>query len=378
MEKIKVGMIAPDLMRNGITTVIMNYCRNFDFTMFSLTLLVGNNIDPEYKKECLALGVKIIDIPCKYESAIEYYKKLYNIINAKEFDIIHIHGNSSMIVPELAIAKIRGIKTVIAHSHNTTCDHKVLNSILKPIFLKLYTYGIACSEPAGKWMFGKRKFTVINNGIDTNRFEFNEVERKNFRKKLSVNDEPLIGHIGYFNEQKNQKFLIEFFNKLAALDKRVKLILVGNGKNFELIKNMVEKSKYKDRIILYGNTTKPYMIYNAIDLFLLPSLFEGLPLVLVEAQASGLECIASSNITENADLTSNVKFLSIENPEIWVEYLQVNNKKIMKYDRLKESKICCKKIKSKGFDSGFNTQKLMKIYKEQYFKNNDLKTEKNF
>lgn len=369
MKKIKIGMIAPDLMRNGITTVIMNYCRNFDFCQFDLTLIIGNNIDSYYEKECSLLGVELIKIPCKYENSIKYYKKLWGLINKERFDVIHVHGNSSMIVPELLIAKKKGIKNVIAHSHNTTCDHKILNILLKPLFLRLYSYGIACSKAAGDWMFGNRQFTIINNGIDVCKFKFNKFEREQFRKKYNIGNELLIGHIGYFNEQKNQKFLIELFNKLGEINQDVKLILVGEGKNFEEIKEMIDRSEYKDRIILYGKTSNPTVIYNAIDVFLLPSLFEGLPLVLVEAQASGLHCLASSNITRDANLTSNVDFLTIEDSNIWVKHI-VNNSLINNCsDRLEESIRSCNEIKDKGFDSNENTKKLMEIYRELYFNN---------
>lgn len=185
-QRIKIAMISIDLSRTGISTVMMNYCRNLNKDDFQVDIMVGNHIVPEYKQECEELGIQIIELPFKHDNSKEYFISLWKALSTKKYDIAHIHGNSAMITPELLIAWARGIKVRIAHSHNTTCDHIRLNKILKPIFNKVYTHGFACGLSAGKWMFGNRKFEIIPNGIIVNNYKFDYEKRRFYEKKLEL------------------------------------------------------------------------------------------------------------------------------------------------------------------------------------------------
>lgn len=311
-KKIRIVMVAVDLSRTGISTVIMNYCRNIDLSKFQIDLLVGNHIVPEYRKECNQLGIKIIELPFKFDNTIGFYFGLLKNLSSKKYDIVHVHGNSAMITPELFIAFIKRIKVRIAHSHNTTCDHKKIDKLLRPIFKILYTDGFACSTLAGKWLFQNDKFEVIPNGFETDRFIFSNINRNQIRNELNINDKFVIGHIGQFNDQKNHRFLLKIFKKIGKQRRDAVLLLVGNGPDKQEICKLIDKHPFSDRIIVYGETEYPEKIYSAMDVFAFPSKFEGLGIVLLEAQINGLKCIASNVVPPEAIISKNVELYSLE------------------------------------------------------------------
>ena len=358
-EKIKVAMVAVDLSRTGISAVIMNYCRYINKRKFEISLLVGNHILNNYREECKKMGINIIELPFKLENSVSYYKELTKKLNEKRYDIVHVHGNSSMITPELILAKICGIKVRIAHSHNTTCNHKILNKILKPLFKIGYTDGFACGRLAGKWMFGQKPFCVIPNGFDVNKFAFDSEARNQIRSELEIEDKYVVGHIGQFNDQKNHRFLFEIFDKLAQINDDIVLLLIGNGPDYLQICKLIEKHRYKDRIIVYGETNSPEKMYSAMDCFVFPSKYEGLPVSLLEAQISGLPCIASDKITKEVDFGQIIWKSIEEKSNEWakkilkfdigiekrIQYISKHEKEVSKYNITEDVKILEKKYR---------------------------------
>jgi glycosyltransferase involved in cell wall biosynthesis len=330
-KKIKIAMITSNLELNGISSVIMNYCKNIDKKKFEIVILAGSEVNEKIKEECKDLEIEIRELYSKRKSKLKYYISMFNAINKKEFDIFHVHGNSAIMAIDLMIAYFRGIKVRIAHSHNTVCSNPKIHRLLKPFFRRLYTQAFACGEDAGNWIFGKKNFCVINNGIQLEKFIYQEKNRKKIREKLNIkNDEFLIGHIGRINNQKNQLFLLDVFEKLCQRNdkEKLKLIFVGIGPLFEELKEKIKKSKYKDNIILYGETTETESFYMAIDIFAFPSRYEGLPVTLIEAQASGLKCLISDKITNEIILTNLITKISIDDEEIWINELE----KYIKYE----------------------------------------------
>lgn len=325
-DKLKIAMVAVDLSRTGISTVIMNYCRNIDLTRCQIDLIVGNRIVPEYRKECDALGVRIIEVPFKLENAKGYYLALFKNLSAKKYDIVHVHGNSAMITPELAIAWLKGIKVRIAHSHNTTCEHVKVEKILRPVFNMLYTHGFACSTAAGHWLFGDNDFYVIPNGFETEKFKFSQNKRDEIRSQLNLSKKFVIGHIGQFNAQKNHQFLLRVFTKIAEQRDDAVLLLIGNGPDKEKIMGLIDEHTYKDRIIVYGESDHPEDLYCAMDRFVFPSKFEGLGIVLLEAQISGLACVASDVVPSEAIISDNVTSLSLNDSlSVWANNILQDN-----------------------------------------------------
>ena len=270
-----------------------------------------------YRDECKKYEIELIELPSRHQNPIEHYRELKRSISCKHYDIIHVHGNSSLMAIELFIAKQAGIKVRIAHSHNSVCPNMTLHNILNLYFRKLYTHALACGTLAGDWLFGKGNFQVIPNGFNTEKFYFDPLARDLIRKKLGLENKIVIGHVGRFNFQKNHQYLIKIFEKIAASKTDVYLLLIGIGPDYEKIEEIISKSLYKNRIILYGETREVGAIYSAMDVFVLPSRYEGLPVVLLEAQISGLPCVVSDKVTREVDF-GDIRWESIDDvPEVW-------------------------------------------------------------
>lgn len=316
-KRIKVAMITNSMSINGISAVIMNYCRNLDRSRFQISILAGEPIDSVYADECERNEIEMITLPPRKQDTYHYYRALYHILWKNKFDIVHIHCNSATVTPELLIAWLCGVKIRIAHSHNTTCSNMKIHRAMYPLFRRLYTNGLACGQMAGEWLFRDKKFEVLPNGFQTENFSFDAAERESIRSELHIGHSLVIGHIGRFNGQKNQPYLLRVFEKVAEKRTDAVLLLVGTGPDFEATRAIAEKSRYKDRIILYGTTQNPRAMYSAMDVFVLPSRYEGLPVVLLEAQISGLPCVVSDKVTHEVDL-GNINWQSIDaDPEIW-------------------------------------------------------------
>ena len=310
-RKIKLVMIVSDFSINGISTVIMNYCRHMDLNRFNIIIMAGVPVHLSYKKECEVIGVRIIELPSKKQEPRKYYRALWEQLSGG-YDIVHIHGNSRVIAAELLLTYMRGIGIRVAHCHNTSCNHILSHYLLKPLFNFLYTEGFACSSLAGEWLFQRRKFKIIPNAFDVARFRFQDQDRFEIREKLSIEDKFLIGHVGGFNKQKNQTFVLEVFKKVAEKEPNAYLLLVGNGPDFERINYLIQEHTYSNRIIVYGETTETEKLYAAMDVFLFPSRHEGLGIALLEAQISGLPCVASDVMPQEVLLGDQVELLSLD------------------------------------------------------------------
>lgn len=320
-KKIKVTMLTSHFDITGIGTVMMNYCIALNKEKYDLTIIAGKPIADKYKNECKEYGIHLIVLPSRHEESKRHYIALWKALKAGNYDIVHNHGNSSMMAVELTIAKLAGVKNRIAHSHNSTCPNMRIHRLLNPYFRTVYTKALACGQLAGNWLFGKDNFEVLPNGFHTGNFAFSKENRDAIRSELGVEDQLLIGHIGRINEQKNQEYLLDIFKDVAAMRIDATLLIVGTGPDEEKINARVQKHPYKDRIILYGETDNPTAFYSAMDVFVFPSRYEGLPVVLLEAQISGLPCIVSDKITREVDL-GDINWQSIDDdPKQWADAL---------------------------------------------------------
>lgn len=264
--------------------------------------------------------VQIIELAPRKESPVRFYCGLYKYLLFHHFDIVHVHGSNASIGMELFLAKISGIKIRIAHSHNTTSTSMRIHKMMKPIFDFSYTDGFACGKLAGKWLFGDNAFKVIPNGLDVDDFRFNQKRRQEIRKQLNIENNFVVGHIGRFNYQKNHEFLLKIFEEVSKRRKNTKLLLVGNGPDFNKFKDSIKDKQISKNIIIYGETNTPRDLYLAMDCFVFPSRFEGLPLTLLEAQISGLPCVVSDIITPEVKLSDNLIFMSLDDsPKDWAK-----------------------------------------------------------
>lgn len=356
MKKLKIAYLTKDMPINGISTVLMNYGGNLDKEKVEITIFSGPPIAYQYKEQCTELGIQLVEIPPKREQALAYYFALWKNLS-KKYDIVHIHGNSATITIELMIALIKGIKVRIAHCHNSTCDSQKAHKLLQPLFKRIYTYGFACSKLSGKWLFDNCQFQVLPNGFDTRRFIFDKEKRNEIRKELHLEERYVIGHVGMFNKQKNHPFLLNVFEHVAKECDDAYLLLVGHGPDFKEISELINQHPFKQRIICYGTTDHVEYFYDAMDIFVFPSIHEGLGIVLLEAQMNGLPCVASDVVPKEAMLGNRVTFLPLDaDLDIWKKAV-LQDRKINRTAFYEEYK---KEIEH--YDITPNTKELLSLY----------------
>ena len=283
-EKIIVAHIMGKWNGGGVESVVMNYYKNIDINRIQFHFLCDEDSTDIPYEEIEKLGGKVIVIP-PYQKLFKYQKELYRIFKENNYKIIHSHINALSVFP-LRIAKKAGVPIRIAHSHSTSNKKEWKKNILKMIlrpFSKLYANNyFACTEYAGKWLFGKKvverkELNVINNAIDLKKFEFNENTREDLRKELGIKEDVLvIGHVGRFMKQKNHEFLIDVFEKAIKQDDNIYLILVGQGPLEDKIKEMAKEKGIEYKILFLGQRNDVNKLYQAMDIFVLPSLYEGL------------------------------------------------------------------------------------------------------
>ena len=335
---------------------VINYLTNLDLEKYDYILgISGDYIDDVLIEIVKKLELRIVYFPCRKKHTIKYFVELVNFIRKERIDAIHIHGNSTTITIDLLAAKIGGCKCRIAHCHNSKCDYKRINVILRPLFRKIYTVGIACSREAAINMFGEAdNVYILKNGIDTQKFHYSNLHRNKIRNELNIlNSEIVLGHVGAFNNQKNQEFLIALMNKLLAQSKMYKLVLVGEGIKQEEIKKLAVKSKLDDRVLFLGKRDDVADVMNAFDIFVFPSKFEGLGIVAIEAQSVGLPCIVSEYVPYIAKTTTNIEYLKLD-VDIWTEKI-LNGKFEIKTE-------CNREVRENGWDIKNCVEELQKIY----------------
>lgn len=301
---LKIAMVTNHFGVTGISTVILNYSKMLDHTKYDITVIAGEPIAEENRTVCAQYGIKLIALPNRHRESIKHYMQLWKTLKKRKYDIVHIHGSSSIMAIELTIAFFAGIKIRIAHSHNSYCNNIKMQKMLNPYFRKTYSKALSCGTLAGDWLFGEGQYEILPNGLHTEEFKFDFQDRVRIRKELNIENGFVLGHIGRFNKQKNQTYLLKVFGQVADKRKDAVLLLVGDGPDFEETKALVETHTYRDQIILYGVSNNPQAMYAAMDVFVLPSKYEGFPVVLLEAQISGLPCVVSDKITKEVDFGS--------------------------------------------------------------------------
>lgn len=361
MKKIKIAMVTKHFEATGISTVILNYCKALDKNKYDLSVISGVPIAQENKEECEKCGIDLISLPARHGEPLKHYFGLWKALKEKKYDIVHIHGSSSMMAIELIIAKLAGIKIRIAHCHSTSSSYMKIQNRLNPLLRRMNTKAIACGKMAGEWIFGKNQFEILPNAFHTEIFRYNCDDRRRIREELHIEKSFVIGHIGRFNEPKNQSYLLKVFKKVAEKREDAVLLLVGTGPDFERIQEVVKNHPHKDRIILYGETSNTSAMYSAMDIFVFPSRYEGLPVVLLEAQTSGLPCIASDRVTKEVDFGDIIWESIDQSPDVWAGHI-LNLRPVRDVDRY--NYFLTKQEKRKEYDIDNTVNQLERIYSE--------------
>lgn len=358
---IRVLVVEPTVFsHDGITNVMTNYYTYIDHTKIHMDVVTINPVSQQFKKTLDRYGSKNYVLSYRNRNPVKYVHELRRILKAGKYQIIHVHGCSATMAVEMLAAKLAGVKVRVAHSHNTTCDHVKIDKLLRPMFNRFCNVGFACGKEAGEWMFPKRRFTVIANGIDLERFQYNEKIRAEFRTKYGLAGKTVIGHVGRFSTQKNHKKLIEIFAEYCKTHKDTKLVLVGDG---ELKPEIEEKAKKEQLDVLFvGLSDEVEKWLQAMDIIVFPSLFEGLPLGLVEAQAAGLPCILSNTISPATKITDLTCFVGLNDAP--GEWCMTIDEMLAKTDRAEQREGIKAIIQKAHFDIRVNCGELAKKYRE--------------
>lgn len=344
----------------GVSNVILNYYRAMEKSGIQIDFVVTKNIDETIRKEIEISGGRIYILNMRNNNPFKYIKELKNIMKKNQYDIIHAHGNSNTLFLEMYSAKRAEVDIRISHSHSTNTRYPVINLMLRHFFTRYYTHGIACSEEAGKWLFNDNKFNILKNGIDLDRYIFNKNIRKSTRKALNLDSNKLIGHIGNFSYAKNYDYLIDIFREIYNLDNSYRLLLIGDGKLRDKVEEKVKNLNLSSVVMFLGKTDKVSEYLQAIDIIIMPSRFEGLPLSLIEAQAAGIPCYISSEISDEVKITKLINFVSIdEEPYYWANKI-VKNKE---YHREQNAEYARERIVYSGFSINHNANYLNELYR---------------
>lgn len=363
MKKIKVAEFVGAMNCGGTETMLMNVFEKLDKDKYEVTFIENVKSECWYDKKILELGGKIIKInEFKFLNIFSYCKQLTNVLRA--FEVVHSHTflHTGLV---LKCANKAGVKVRIAHSHSAmkmNLFFKLKSFIFRKLILKNATHLLACSTEAGYCLYGdefKIRGEVIPNPIDISKMNISRNDLKDLIKKYELNNKDLIiGHVGRFVELKNHEFMLDIAKKIKEKQIKFKMLFIGDGPLFENIKSKINDYDLSKEVILVGLTNEVYKFMKIFDLFLLPSVYEGLPVTLVEAQAAGLNSIVSNNISQESDFGLGlVEFLSIDNNlDEWVN-------KIINF---KPKKISFNKIEKVFEEKKYTTASLIKKYDVLY------------
>lgn len=363
-EILRIAQIMGKWHGGGVESVVMNYYRNIDRTKIQFDFICDSDSSCIPYSEIESLGGRVIEVP-PYQKVLPYRKALVKILKENGYKIVHSHINTLSVFP-LSAAKKAGVPVRISHSHSSTSKKEFKRNLVKKflrLFSKVYaTDYICCSEIAGRFQFGNRAYDkgqvfLLNNAIDLEKFRCSSKIRKAKRQELGIAENTLVlGHIGRFVTVKNQMFIIDILCEVKKLQDNAVLVFAGKGPLEQELKEYAFLKGVTESIQFLGQRNDCDQLYQAFDAFLLPSLYEGLPVVLVEGQACGLRCFASTNVPRQAKISDDLEFLPIQDAADWA-------KEIVK---------TAGKPHSDNFDvctkNGYNIKENAKILEQKYLK----------
>lgn len=327
-----VGMMD---IKGGIEQLVYQICTRMDNNQFRFDFLCYCH-KCAYEEELEALGGQAYHITRRGENPIKCRNELKAFFKShrNQYDYIWIHGSSASNCTGHIFARKYTNAQIISHSHGTFFDskgkvtkllHTYLHHLHHHKYMRCTDYCFACSRAAGDWLFGKtdKQLYIIKNGIELVNFQFNQVIRDEYRKKFDIENKIVIGHAGRFCAAKNQEFILDVFYEVLKINPNYMLLLAGDGEMLQKIKSKASDLKISDKVIFAGYRDDWNHILQAIDLLLLPSLYEGLPIVAVEAQTSGLPCLLSDTITKETCISDLVEYNSLTDPKKeWAEKIE--------------------------------------------------------
>lgn len=348
---IRVLQVIGSLGYAGVEAVVMNYYRNIDSEKVQFDFITCSKNKERYDDEILNRGGKIFRLPSRSREPLSYMRELKKLIKQNNYKIVHIHQNSASMAMDAFIAKQCGVPVIIGHSHNTRCNVLWQHYLFKPFLNHLLTHRFACSDAAGVWIFGKRKdVRIIHNAVDLEKFYFSERTRGDYRKDLGIEDKYVIGFVGRLHEQKNLGRLLEIFGEIE--DKDTVLMLIGEGPDKAKLIDQAKNLNHK--VLFLGRRDDVGKLMSAMDVFVMTSIYEGLPVVIVEAQAAGLHSVISDRVP-SPNLIGLLDVVNLEeSDEVWIKKIMTRST----HDR----KLVKEQIQKAGYDIQLEAKKLERFY----------------
>lgn len=371
------------LIKGGTESVMLNIFDSIDQNKFHIDFLLMHDAQIEDKTEASRYlrkkGAAVYYYTPLKNGLFQSRKSLEYFFKSHQYDIVHTHMNA-LGAAVLRVAKKYGVPVRVAHSHNTWHQLEIHNpkDLLHYLYLekerkqlrRVATHYIGCSEEAGEWLFGKKlcrtpEYFTFKNAIDVEKYQYNPEVRQKLRTEYHLDNQFVVGHVGRFDYQKNHVFLIHAFERLHQKNANTKLMLIGIGEYFEKMQELVRQLKLEDSVLFLGKRSDVPQLLQAMDVFFMPSHFEGLPVSLIEAQAAGLKCLVSDQVSRQADISGNVQFLGIGEIDLnhWVNAAEtiMNDKN--------DRKTPIEAIRKNGYDMKFNIKQLEAFYQKALKKN---------
>lgn len=321
-QPIRVAQMMTDMNYGGVEMVVMNYYRHMDRSrvQFDFFALEGSTL-PQ-REEIERLGGRVYVVP-KYTHLPQYERKIGRLFRQNGYQIVHSHMNTLSVL-SLWGAKRAGVPNRIAHNHSTVGRGEgaknVMKYLLRPFATVYPTRLCACSRTAGSWLYGEKPFRVFNNAIELDRFTYDASKRKAVRQELGLGDELVLGHVGRFCYAKNHEFLLDVMAEVCKQRPDAVLLLIGEGENEAAARRKAEALGLQRNVRFLGRQSDPAKFYQAMDAFVLPSRYEGLGIVLIEAQAAALPVICSTEVPQEAQVLPEMQYLSLrESPAVWAD-----------------------------------------------------------
>ncbi len=362
---IKVLHLFTTMDNGGVESFLYNYYINMNHTEIAFDFIVPGDKIGFLENDVKKMNSNVYHVSLFKKHPFQQIKQLSKIVREGNYDIIHCHGYKSFI--GIFLGKMHKVPNRIIHSHMAFVKETIFEKTIRKIItyiIKIYaTDFFACGLDAARWLYGNKfynsgKVKIINNAIDLDKFKFNEKYRKKFREEINCTDEILIGNVARLSKQKNQLYSLKIIKKLLEEKVNAKLVLVGSGEDEKLLKKEAKKLGVDSNTLFLGIRSDVNKLLSGLDVFILPSLYEGLPVVLAEVQASGLNCLVSNTVTDEIKVTNNIKYLPLEEDcNNWVNYIKKLLKK-EKYDRLANYK----KMKNGKYDIKSQSEKLYNLY----------------
>lgn len=356
---IRVLQVVTYMGRGGLETMLMNYYRHIDRSKVQFDFLVHREFEADYDEEIKSLGGRIYHVSRLVPWSRKYKEELKQFFkNHPEYKIVHVHQDCLSSVA-LQCAKECGIPIRIAHSHSSSAV-KNLKYPIKLHYMKRIpryaTHLFSCGKQAGDWMFGGNKYEIVRNAIDTAKYQYSEETARQVREELGLQNGLVVGHVGNFTPAKNHAFLLDVFREITKVKPDAKLLLVGGGNGLSAMQEKAKSIEAADKIVFTGIRPDVYRLLQAMDVFVFPSLYEGLPVTMIEAQASGVPCVISDHVSDECVVTNDlVRVESLdESAEQWAREILNQGRKGRK-NHIPE-------IKQVGYDISVAAKKLECFY----------------